>query len=374
MPNLSNITSPITLIAPGRSGTTLIGNLFARHPEFCSVGETVNLIYGAWHAVELAQLTVTSLPQNFHGDVPVTDDDLAARVARQACLTCYPDDLPRWFHKPIGIPAVLGYKFGPRFQPEVATWYWKIMRMSFPDAKYFTVLRHPCDVVLSAHAFWGYDEAGIWGSLGYLASLLTHVDSPVQYALRFDSLIQERERVVRELFDFLELPFRSEVLDAFSERYAAAKDRPHPNQHHWSRHDAWEKLDPAKAAPMHLQAIEALFAKFNVPLDWPAHFRAKRAAEDLPASGATESPIAKLEQRLRDQDSQIERLNRQIATREREYYTVWSQQQAWIAELERGKHWLDEQRLKWENLAKEREQTLVQLKARLTQLEKGTAS
>ncbi len=373
MPNLSNIQRPITLIAPGRSGTTLIGNLFARHPEFCSVGETVNLIFGAWHAVELAQLTVTSLPQNFHGGVPVTDDDLAARLARQACLTCYPDDQPRWFHKPIGIPAALGYKFGPRFQSEVATWYWKVMRMSFPDAKYFTILRHPCDVVLSAKAFWGYDEAGIWGSLGYLASLLTHSDSPVQYAIRFDNLIQNRDRVVRELFDFLELPFRPEVLGAFSEMYAAAKDRPRPDQQRWSRHDAWEQLDPTNAAPPHLKAIEALFAKFNIPLDWPAHFSAKRVVEASPAGHAAESTVAKLEQRLRDQDSQIARLNREFASREREYYTVWSQQQAWIAELERAKNWLDKQRLNWERVAKEREQTLVQLRAQLSRLEKGKA-
>lgn len=373
MPNSSNIQRPITLIAPGRSGTTLIGNLFARHPEFSSVGETVNLIFGAWHAVELAQLTVTSLPQNFHGDAPVTDDDLAARVARQACLTCYPDDRPRWFHKPIGIPAALGYKFGPHFQPDVATWYWKVMRISFPEARYFTVLRHPCDVILSAKAFWGYDEAGIWGSLGYLASLLTHADSPIQYAVRFDSLTQARDQAVRELFDFLDLPFRAEVLEAFSEKYAAAKDRPHPEQQHWSRQTAWEQLDPAKAAPTHLKAIEALFAKFNIPLDWPAHFAVKRPAEVVPATTGPDSPIAKLEQRLRDQDSQIERLNREFASREREYYTAWSRQQAWIAELERAKNWLDEKRLHWERVANEREQTLTQLKARLSRLEKGKA-
>ncbi|WP_193143402.1 sulfotransferase [Fluviibacterium sp. MJW13] len=52
MPNRTNLTAPICLVGLGRSGTTLVTNIFRRHPGFQSLGETANLVYSTFRHIE----------------------------------------------------------------------------------------------------------------------------------------------------------------------------------------------------------------------------------------------------------------------------------------------------------------------------------
>src|ERR1041385_3414644 len=186
MPNQENIDRPVTLAAHGRSGTTVLAKVFEYHPDFAYVGETANLIFNAWSAVEFS---AGSLMHTDETDRMVSDDERAARVVRQAVVSCLPDTRPSWFQKPIGVPTVVPKKFGNDRWPEAAEWYWKVMGRSFPRAKFFTVLRNPCDVVLSSKSYWGYGEADMWWSLGFLSYILVHQSSPIRYAILFDDLV-----------------------------------------------------------------------------------------------------------------------------------------------------------------------------------------
>jgi hypothetical protein len=257
------------------------------------------------------------------------------------------------------------------------------MRRSFPKARFFTILRHPCDVVLSAKRFWGYDEAGIWWSLGLMAYLVAHPLSPVEYAVDFDELVQNSETTVRNLFAYLDVPYVDGVLEAFSERYAAASDRKSPETHNWSRRHEWHELDPTRMNPMYTNSIVGLYAKFGKDIEFPDHFSEVQNGNtqdlvelDSALLSDSESPerrIHNLQQVIRNQDAQIGKLHQDFAKRERENYLLWQEQRSWIAELEKAKAWLEEQRDNWQRLAEERERIVQEQRAWIAELEQGKA-
>ncbi|GIK40745.1 MAG: hypothetical protein BroJett011_45780 [Chloroflexota bacterium] len=295
MPNQHNIEAPVILISMQRSGTTLVHDIFRRHPDFNVVGETANLIFGIWHAVESTHNITSPL---IEAGVSIPCEEKAVRIVRQAILTSFPADKPRWFQKPIGIPTVLGAKFDQTQWAEAGEWYWNVLAKAFPKAKYFAVLRHPCDVVLSCESFLGYETAGYWWSLACLASLLTHPASPVKYVIHYEDLVRHKEEVVRELFEFLEVPFDQKVLNAFAAAHAPSKGREKPGQTSLTRRDEWAQLDPTKTTPFYIEKINELFAQFGYPLEWPSHFTTENMA------------VAKAE----DPQQTIQKLNRQIET------------------------------------------------------------
>lgn len=81
MPNPHNIEAPVILISMQRSGTTLVHDIFRRHPDFNAIGETANLIFGVWHAVESTRNITSPL---IEAGVNVPYEEKAARIVRQA--------------------------------------------------------------------------------------------------------------------------------------------------------------------------------------------------------------------------------------------------------------------------------------------------
>jgi hypothetical protein len=315
MPNPSNIEEPVVLVAYGRSGTSLMGEVFAHHPDFSSVGETANLIFGAWHALEFSAGVIAPLEENGR---TVEARERAGRVVRQAMLTCAPDDRSYWFQKPIGVPLAISTRYGDGEWAEAAEWYWEVMRRSFPRAKYFTVLRHPCDVVASARAYWGYEEGTLWWSLGLLSYIVGHPSSPVRYAIGYDDLVQDGEAAVRDLFAYLEVPFHERVLGAFSRIHAPANGRETLTRTEMSRTADWNSLDPACATPKFVGPIHDLFAKFGREFVLPAGFGGSGSAaggggipaDEEQASGEPhEATIARLQQKIDYLNNEIGRLH-----------------------------------------------------------------
>jgi len=383
MPNPENVTSPITLVSFGRSGTSLIADAFSRHPQFSTAGETANLIFGAWQAVELANPVISA---SIEGGRYVTGDSRATRVVREALLTTLPSDRPRWFQKPIGVPVALSNKFPDDQWDEAATWYWKVFSQSFPDARYFTILRNPFDVVLSAKAYWGYDQATLWWSLGLMSHLLAHPSSPVTCAVRFEELVRDPRAAVGALFDSFDVPFHEDVMAAFESIHAPARGREQLAPGAVTRGAEWAALDPAAAKARFLEPIHGLFEKFGADFEMPEHF--KRGAfgsatasvapggrpDEADASAAT---TLRLQETIGQLNREIERLhieyrNHYVNTKEQEHRENLLELKAWIDELERGKAWLltENERLK-SRLAEAQSGVLARVRNRLTRMHWG---
>jgi len=188
LPNISNIDSPVTLISYGRSGSSLLSKIFELHPDFSLVGETGNFIYDLWKGYEFS---AGGLAPSIKDGRWVPDDERAGRMVREAFLSCFPDEKEKWFHKPIGVPIALSSKFNEEEWDKAATWYWNVINASFPKAKFFTILRHPFDVVLSAKSYWGYDEADIWWNYGLMSYLLAHPLSKIEYVISYEEMVAD---------------------------------------------------------------------------------------------------------------------------------------------------------------------------------------
>lgn len=350
MPHPGNITAPVTLVSFGRSGSSLLADMFERHPDFSSAGETANLIYGTWRAVEAS---IPVMPLLAEDGRLVTNETRAARVVRQALLSAVPSPRPRWFQKPIGVPTGLPQLFGDNRWDEAAAWYWKVLRESFPEARYFTVLRNPFDVILSARAYWGFDEAALWWSLGFMSHLLAHPDSPVRYAVAYDDLVQRSRDAIGKLFEHLDVPFDERVMAAFSIIHAPAQGREKLAPDAMTRHQQWDALDPAAAKSRFIEPIRALFDKFGVRLEMPAHFAQGAFGSAVPGAlpgvgpgedDPTATTTGRLQQTVDTLNREIEQLHIKYRNdfhgeKEREYQETWLRQKAWIEQLEQANAW-----------------------------------
>jgi hypothetical protein len=359
MPSPDNAGSPITLVSFGRSGSSLIANAFERHPEFSNAGETVNLIIGTWRAVELANPVLNA---SIEDGRYVTGDVRAARLVRQALATTVPSDRPRWFQKPIGVPVGITEIFSNDEWDEAATWYWKVFAQSFPGARYFTILRNPFDVILSARDYWGYDEATLWWSLGLMSHLLSHPSSLVKYAVRFEDLVRDPRDTVGALFEHLEVPFHEDVMAAFSQVHVPAKGREQLAPGAVSRRSDWDGLDPSAAQSgryptRFLGPVLALFEKFDIDVEIPVQFKRGRVDSSTPdttpdygpeSAGTAATTAIRLEKTIARLNAEIERLhieyrNDYVNTKEQEHRETLLELKSWIAELEKANAWLVEE-------------------------------
>ncbi len=382
MPNLENIDSPVTLISFGRSGSSLLSNIFERHPAFRFVGETVNLIFGIWNAVEVS---ASGMPALFENERWVPEDERAGRAVRQGFLACLPDDRSRWFQKPIGMPTILVSNYDEGCWPDAAEHYWRVMKHSFPRARYFTILRNPSDVVLSAKSYWGYDERTLWELSARLAYFLAHPSSPVVYAITFDDLVRDSEATVRKLFNYLDVPFDEKVLEALGTVHVPASGREDIKTLSTTRREQWKELDSANIDLNHIQAFAKLYAKFDHRLEWPAHFATATASPPVPARSVLPEPdtstpeeqIERLEKTIDTLNHNLEKTHlsfeKKLRDREMEFHAIWTEQRTWIATLEDGKAWLEQALKSAENLANEREAALITQRKWIESLEEGKA-
>lgn len=100
-----------------------------------------------------------------------------------------------------------------------------VMRRLFPKAKHILALRHPCDVLLSCYvtnfrmndgmaSFTRLDTAAELYDLsfGYFEKVRSLVDLDV-HTIFYERVVEDRDRELRALFDFLELDWHDAVLD-----------------------------------------------------------------------------------------------------------------------------------------------------------------
>ena len=354
MPNLNNIEAPVTLISYGRSGSSLLSKIFQLHPEFSIVGETGGFTSRLWSAYELS-IGVTS-PLLEKGQC-IPDDERAGRMVRASFLSCFPDDKKQWFHKPIGVPSELSSKFNEEEWDKAATWYWNVMNSTFPKARFFTILRHPFDVVLSAKSYWGYDEGAIWWNYGFMSYLLLHPLCPIKYAISYEEMMLNPESTIKSLFDFLEVPFHEEVMHAFTKVHAASKDREQLTSDQFTREEEWSHLDRGEINPKYLDIILNLFNKYNKNIDLPSDAYADICQEFAKKSAANinDKPVnnSVIQELISEHNRKIEEINsdngkkwtkkeREFCERERELNEIFNKDQKWMAELTSRLHETEE--------------------------------
>ncbi len=271
MPNIHNIQSPITLISFGRSGTSLVSKLFDRHTRCHSVNETINLIFSCWQASELSYVTT---PPLFENGQPLSMEVRSAKIVHQTLLTCFQNNADYWFHKPIGIPLALNGPYESNHWEEAATRYWHVMENCFPKGKFITILRNPLDVVISQKYYHALPEAVSWKRMAFMAYLITHKKSKIEFAIDFDKLNQDKEESLKQLFRYCNLEYQEDLLKVFNKVYAQNKKIDEVT---------WRDLNPKNLTFSYYQYISFLLKKFNYSWKLPEYFNVEKLSKASPA-------------------------------------------------------------------------------------------
>lgn len=269
------LKAPITLISHGRSGTSLLQNIFDAHPDISVAGETADLIFSTWYSIERAKGIIPGLIEE--GKL-VPWERRVARGVRAVFDEILQLKTAYWMQKPIGQPFVINYlrKDGMSLD-EWFQLYWTILQQVFPKGKFITVLRHPCDVVLSSGEYWGREQAGVWHGIATMSRCILHPASKITYAVNYHQLVEEPEPTVKALFEHLEVPYNPCVLDAFNYVYVPNHDRWKQDKQNFtdkvskkfSRQDEWDKLDMSIPNPEDLAAIRQVWERFGHSLELP---------------------------------------------------------------------------------------------------------
>lgn len=267
MPNPQNITAPVTLLGVGRSGTTLVSAAFEKHPEFHSAGESGGMIFSVW---EGAKSTYMPLPRA-HWDLASDLDARSAYYVQAAMMALCPSSKRRWFQKPAGFPIWhLNTGALPGKRTEVTgfpvEWYWDVLRKSFPDAKFLTVLRNPFDVALSRREHTNWDLTDVLMSSVQFCEVLEYRRDAFCSIVSFTDLIGDFEGTLRTIADAAAFKFDTRMLSAIKENQAPVKGRA-PKPDHM---DSWSAFEGLEIRRDHLQVMQRTWNDLGMELKVPA--------------------------------------------------------------------------------------------------------
>ena len=212
--NKSVVNTPIFVVAPVRSGSTLLHLMLGSHPEITNPGECdfiFDLVDDAGNYPDMKEYrNWLSLNRIFNAKQLKTDETLS-----------YPDLMQFYLQQLIGTKALLTLNVHRNFH--------RIPGL-FPAAKYIHLLRDPRDVARSCigmgwagHVYYGVD---IWidaeRSWDQLKSTL---DSSQYMEVRYEELIESTERTLTAICEFLGIDYSAHMMD-----YAEQSTYDLPNQ------------------------------------------------------------------------------------------------------------------------------------------------
>lgn len=372
MPNEHNIKRPFVLVGPGRSGTSLVSNLIVKNDDVEFVGETASLIFGLWDSMEQSAAITRHITTEKNAQTTIMTR--ADEVIRGAFCHLYPDPKKYWFQKPIGVPKFILNNFDYVETQKSGEAYWKVLKTCFPEGKFFTILRHPFDIVLSSSSYWGWDQESIWKNISWMAKLILHNDSPVNYAIDFKNLVEDHKNQTKELCFYLGINFNDKMLEAFDHVHAADSKRPLDKNFNPSRQSYWETLDLTYAKPEYLENIQALYEKFNFSLELPP--LDPKAKTPRSQNMDKDQQIDELRKVISELHHQIDRMNIEFSKRLKnqsiqfenqklEINDNWQERVSnlgkYIEELKSGNQWLGDQIEKYSEKVEELQKYNAQL-------------
>jgi hypothetical protein len=195
------------------------------------------------------------------------------------------------------------------------------MRFSFPQARIFTVLRHPCDIVFSYKQRFDEDEEEIWASLGFLSFLIQHPDSMVGHAVKYEDMIANAGAAVQSLCTYLDIPHRPGVLKAFDLVHSINSARTSSSQSGFTWQDQWGDLNLDCARDEYVAPIMSLHRKFNADI---ADFPRPPSSDDA----TMRSPGMVVATRPREANVASDHRERELAAREAFLDMRWEERAA----------------------------------------------
>jgi hypothetical protein len=277
MPSINNVKRPFTLICPARSGSSLIQSVFEHHPKCQSVGETGHILFYSWFGLTESEGIVVRDPDQ---RTPEGYRLRAADAIRELLVSFFPSSKQFWMQKPIGAPEIHWYFSARRKQSVFTEWYWIGFECMFPDARFFSVLRDPRDVVISAMDYFKVNELQAWQAIERVYDLLLHERSLVQHAILYQDLVTRPEQTLRRLCAYLGLEFDPACLSAFDYLYVQAPPEPGKTWSYrhrkaadnekerisFSRRDSWQRLQLGEFGYTVVEKAAKLWHKFGYDL------------------------------------------------------------------------------------------------------------
>lgn len=201
---------PLFVVGFPRSGTTLVEQMLASHPQVAGGGELPFILEAAQRSqtvLDSPSVYPFSLTELWLGDRAGELDLLRDLYLNRAQEMAISDPERAWFTDKMPLNEThLG-----------------LIHLLFPQSPVVHLLRHPLDVVLSVFfngMTHGFNCAAALETAArhyvLIADLIQHYLSvlPVRYhAVRYEDLIDDQEGQARALLSFVGLPFDAEVLD-----------------------------------------------------------------------------------------------------------------------------------------------------------------
>jgi hypothetical protein len=215
MPNADNISGPTNIHGIGRSGTTLLQNILGATGDLQICNETPALVFAPYRGGELT-------PGSADRDAAPASAGVAAVHA--AICAVLPSGKRRWCQKLGGIPKFIGWDmindadrhYATEPYPFPYTWYWQVLRESFPDSTDVLILRDYRDVIISRHQYSGWKPTGIASDIAVYFNILAHPAAKIDYVVRYEDLVADSEGTADRLLAQLGLADNSRASRALA--------------------------------------------------------------------------------------------------------------------------------------------------------------
>jgi hypothetical protein len=218
MPHELNIDAPIAVFGFGRSGTSLLFDIFLRHPDVFAVGETGPLVFGAWNALEDGLPNCRERARDEGGLLTV--QERCVEAVRSLLIREFPSDHQYWMHKPIGLPDVVKWRCRSKDFRSTATWYWQAYNALFPRSKAVMALRDPFDTIASAARYMNAPIEEVAQDLAMMMNILDCAPPDVPIVL-MDEMIRDGAAAVEKLFGYFGLRRHDGDLESFKYKHAS---------------------------------------------------------------------------------------------------------------------------------------------------------
>jgi len=203
----TNRPTPIFMLSPPRSGSTLLQRMLATHPEIATVSEP-------WIMLGLAELVRDDL------SVSRYDRHLATRGIREF-LDIAGDSGPNGYIRDIALDSYAAVSSGETYFLDKTPRYYLLadwLHDVFPDGRFVVLVRNPLAVAASIINTWG---GGRWNLFLYRIDLYAGMDSLADIAsqegqavlVRYEDLVADPETTVANVLDALEIAGTSNPSD-----------------------------------------------------------------------------------------------------------------------------------------------------------------